>query len=291
MKNEPNQLKISASITKNAFTGGSSSNAKISDGKDKGDRNSNDPINSTKKPFERSLTLDSPGTEVESPLPKTHSVFDVSPTPPVMGKTEQLHFAVRPSSEYSNDSLEDLPSPSALGPGEVSDSSSKEDIKPGDNMENQADNGIFDLTDDCNWIDLDEPWRPVIQRHPDIPAHNESNELKDKDIDATYRQTDLRSTGSTESFAPKTSHIEHSQPPKRPLPFADENQPRSKQRKTPQSNNNFAPFSERVTKLGETLVESNTMDQKPSATEALTKDWNDIDPSLLDEFKDIVNFF
>lgn len=284
-------MKISASITRNAFTGGSSSNAKISDGKDKGDRNSNDPRNPTKKPFERPLTLDSPGTEVESPLPKTLSVFDVSSTPPVMGKTEQLHFAVRPSSEYSNDSLEDLPSPSALGPGDVSDSSSKENIKPGDNTESQADNGIFDLTDDCSWIDLDEPWPPVIQHHPDKPAHNEGNELKDKDIDVTNRHTDFRSTGSTESFAPKTSHIEHSQPPKRPLPFADENQPRLKQRKMPQSNNTFTSFSERVTKMGKTLVESNTMDLKPSATEALTKDWDDIDPSLLDEFKDIVNFF
>lgn len=284
-------MKISASITKNAFTGGSRSNAKISDGEDKGDRNSNDPRNFTKKLFKRSLTLDSPGTEVESPLPKTHSVFDVSPTPPIMEKTAQLHIAVRPSSDYGNDNLGDLPSPSALGLGGVSDSSSKEDTKSGNNTESQADNGIFDLTDDCNCIGLDEPWRPVTQRHPDTPTHNESNALKDKDIDATYRQTDLRSTGSTESFAPKASHIEHRQPPKRPFPFADENQPRSKQRKTLQSDNNSSPFSERVTNLGETLVESNTMGLKPSATEALTKDWDDIDPSLLDEFKDIVNFF
>lgn len=226
-------------------------------------------------PLERPLTPGFLETEVESSLPKVSSVFDVSPTPPITGQTGQLHAATQPSSDYGNDSLDEIPSPSTLVPQGVSTSSTssgkEEDRKPRDNTESQVDHSIFDLTDDCDWIDLDEPWLPVIGPQPATPVQNENNTCKDKGIDATHK------------------------PPKRLFPFTDENRSRLKQRKTLQSNDESTSLSGRLgpelePKLAEILVESNTMNLKSSATEATTENWDDIDPSLLDEFKDIVNF-
>lgn len=243
-------MKISASITKNAFTGG---NAGVSGGKDDLRRKA------------EPLAISSSGTEIETPLPEAPSTVTLTPTPPAMGRTAQLDTVSR-----CDDGFDDLPSPSALVLGGIRNSplDGKGDTNP-----NEADPGLFDFSDDYDWINLGESWP-----QPNNPKQTANNAHKNKSIDVTHQKT--------EPVDPPTTKNRHC---KRPLLSPDSAEPRLKQAKTLKSDDKLASLSEGLGRE-DILVESTTMNAKPATTEP-TKGWEDIDPSLLDEFKDIVNFF
>lgn len=232
-------MKISTSITKNAFTGGNA-------GCGKNDLGQNVEIS-------QPLALSS-STEVEAPLPEVTSTVTLTPTPPAMRKIAQPDTIL--SSDDCFGDLPDLPSPTALVLGGIS-------------------NGALgdDMSDD--WANLDESWM-----EPTTPNRTANDAYKSKSIDAMHQQTESM---AVDRRATKNRHS------KRPLPSPDSVGPRSKQTKTLRSNDQLASLSEGLGR-GDVLVESTTVNAKPATTEP-AKDWEDIDPSLLDEFKDIVNFF
>lgn len=117
---------------------------------------------------------------------------------------------------------------------------------------------LFDLSDDINWA-LDEPWEP-----------------KDK-TNTTDKKKSIHTMQQTVNTDP------HATKSKRPLLSPDIVEACSKQTKTLESNQ-VASLSQ------DGHVYPVTMKTTPAMT-GPTKDWDDIDPSLLDEFKDIVNFF
>lgn len=243
-------MNISASITKNAFAGG---NAGVSGGKDD--------LRQKAEP----LALSSSGTEIETPLPEAPSTVTLTPTPPAMRRTAQLDMIPR-----CDDGFDDLPSPSALILGGINNGplDGKGNTNP-----NEADPGLFDLSDDYDWINLDESWP-----HPANAKQTANHAHKNKSIYVTHQETE-----PVDPFTTKNRHC------KRPLPSPGSTEPRSKQTKTLQSDDKLASLSEGL-RREDILVESTTMNVKPATTEP-TKGWEKIDPSLLDEFKDIVNFF
>ena len=284
-KEEPNQPKISSSITKkDAFTA-----------RNKGENPHS--CSSTVKPSEPSVTLGSQLTEIDSPVPEMPSAFVLSPAPRAVASSARGKAVEQFASDYGDNSFDDLPPPSALI-GDVSDStrnsSKKETKKTSEDME--IDHSIFDWTDD--WIDIDEPWRPVQPATPEESERNASQHgnTKDKPTQAVspviIDLSELDGIDPDNRTLESLCHLDDHQPPKRTVPFVDENGQHAKRSKT---QNKSSTLSQ---KLGGILVETTlgNINKPPSPSSAaamasLPKDWDDIDPLLLDEFKDIVNFF
>lgn len=284
-KEEPNQPKISSSITKKDASA-ASSKIKATERRSKGE----DPhsSSSTVKPSEPSVTLGSQLTEIESPTPEMPSAFVLSPAPaPRAVASSARGEAVEFASDYGDGSFDDLPPPSALI-GDVSNlarNPSKEEKKK-TNEDMQIDHGIFDWTDD--WIDIDEPWRPAQPTTPKESTRNASQhgETEGKPTQAVSPVIiDLSELDGIDPDNQALDSFHH--PPKRTVPFVDENNQQAKRAKT---QNDSSSMSQ---KLGGILVETTlgNINNLPSPSASLSKDWDDIDPLLLDEFKDIVNFF
>lgn len=288
-KEEPNQPKISSSITKkDAFTA-----------RNKGENPHSS--SSTVKPSQPSVTLASQLTEIDSPVPKMPSAFVLSPAsapaPRAVASSARGKAVEQFASDYGDDSFDDLPPPSALF-GDFSDSTRnsnrKEKKKISEDME--IDHSIFDWMDD--WIDIEEPWRPV---QPATPKENERNapqhgDTKDNPTQAVspviIDLSELDGINPDNRTLESLHRLDDHQPPKRTVPFVDENGQHAKRAKTQNESSSLSQ------KLGGILVETTlgNINNLPSsssaaATASLSKDWDDIDPLLLDEFKDIVNFF
>ena len=256
---------------------------------------------STVKRSEPSVTLGSQLTEVESPTSEMPSAFVLSPAPALapraVASSARGEAIEQLASDYGDDSFEDLPPPSALV-GDVSNSrnSSKEEKKK-TSKDMEIDHGIFDWTDD--WIDINEPWRPV---QPATPKKNERSvskhgDTKDKPTQAVSPAiidlSDVDGIDPDNRTLESLHRLDDHQPPKRTVPFVDENGQHAKRAKTQNESSSLSQ------ELGGILVETTlgNINNLPSpssaaaAAKSLPKDWDDIDPLLLDEFKDIVNFF
>lgn len=204
-------MKISASITKNAFTGG---NAGVS-------------AKSQAVEYPQLPDLSSSDTEIE-PLPEAPSTVTLTSTSPER-KPAQVNTVPR------SDGFDDLPSPTDLVLGGLNNG--------------PLEDSLFDLSDDFDWS-VDE-----LLQHS-----NKTTNDREKSIHA-MQQTEA------------TTNI------KRPLLSPDNFEPYSKQIKT----------SDKLGFLsGDIRTDSGAINTKAAEP---TKGWDDIDPSLLDEFKDIVNFF
>lgn len=256
-------MKISASITKHAPT---ASRTKTPD--QKGDSSS-----STIKPSEKSLSLGSQLTDLESPEPGTPSVVAISPVRRVVSAQvghEEL------SSDYGND----LPSPSALLI-DINNSTGKVNGECNDTHQDSKIDGLFDWTDD--WIDIDEPWQPI---RPPTPEQNapQSSDLINQQKQRLCFEDDFQASASFH-------HLDNNQPSKRTVPFAGENQHPFKKKKA-RCESSLSHRREGVL-VGSNATNSMLDDdiKVPSPPAAASKDWEDIDSSLLDEFSDIVNFF
>ena len=290
-KDEQNQPKISSSITKkDAST--ASSKIKTTERRSKGE----DPhsSSSTVKPSEPSVTLGSQITEIESPTSKMPSAFVLSPAPAQAARavvsSAQGKAVEQFASDYGDDSFDDLPPPSALieDVSKLTRNSSKEGKKKA-NEDMGIDHGIFDWADD--WIDIDEPWRPV---QPTTPKENKRKASQHGDTGDKPTQAvspviiDLSELDGIDPDNRALDSFHDHQPPKRTAPFVDENDEHAKRAKTQNESSSLSQT------LGGILVETTlgNINNIPSPSAAsLSKDWDDIDPLLLDEFKDIVNFF
>lgn len=289
-KEEPNQPKISSSITKKDASA-ASSKIKATERRSKGE----DPhsSSSTVKPSEPSVTLGSQLTEIESPTSEMPSAFVLSPAPaPRAVASSARGEAVEFASDYGDGSFDDLPPPFALigDDSNLARNPSKEEKKK-TNEDMEIDHGIFDWTDD--WIDIDEPWRPAQPTTPKESTRNASQhgETKDKPTQAVspviIDLSELDGIDPDNGDLDSLHHLDDNKPPKRTVPFVDENNQQAKRAKTQNESSSLSQ------KLGGILVETTlgNINNLPSPSASLSKDWDDIDPLLLDEFKDIVNFF
>lgn len=231
-----------------------------------------DSSSSTIRPSEKSLSLGSQLTDLESPEPGTPSVVAISPVRRVVS-------AQVGHEELSSDYGDDLPSPSALLI-DINNATVKVDGECNDTHQDSKIDGLFDWTDD--WIDVDELWQPIRPPTPEQSAPQSCETLKH--TRPSPLQDDFQASASFH-------HLDNDQPSKRTVPFADENQQPFKKTKT-QRESSLSRRAESV------IAESNTMNstldddiKAPSPPATMPKDWEDIDRSLLDEFKDIVNFF
>lgn len=256
-KHEPNQLKLSASMAKKGASAGRE------DKEDKSNTRSAQ-VQSVKP------TLESTFTQVEStdPLAMPSGVK-----------------RMQSSSDYGGDDFDDLPSPSALLNGNVSietDDSIKE--KENAREEKQFEKSVFDWDD---WIEIDDPVEPLT------PKQNETNTLQQIDLTSQSPNTLVLSGEEMDSdnrVLCSFHDVEGYQPSKRTIPFVDENRPPLKRTKTNTQCESFPLYHGQ----GEiALVERNGTNPGPRTDKPTSspKDWEDIDPLLLDEFKDIVNFF
>lgn len=243
-----------------------SSSSKASDRGSNGDKRG-----STQKPSEQPITIGSQLTEVESPAPVV-----------VSSSTKRAQS----SSDYGDDDFDDLPSPSALLNGDISSAMSDGNKKENDAHEDVGiDKSVFDWDD---WIN-DDPVEPLT------PKQNETSALQPVDMmnqqihsespgtlgQSTAEEMDLDSR-ALDSF----HNVEDCQPSKRTVPFMDENRNPLKRKKIQRESLSLSQ------EQGEIIpVERNGTNPGTNKPPSLPKDWEDIDPLLLDEFKDIVNFF
>lgn len=255
-------MKLSATIAKGAFT---TSNTKVSGRENKGDKAEK---NNTQKPSVKS-TLESKLTEVEPPDPIV-----------VSSRVKRTQ-----SSDYGDDDFDDLPSPSVLLNGDVSietGDTNKDEKKTREDAE--IDKNVFDWDD---WIEIDDPVEPLT------PRQNETNALQQVDLTiqspSTIAPTEEEMVPDSRALC-SFHDVEDYQPSKRTAPFVDENRHPLKRTKTKIQRESF-PLSHG--QGGLILVERNGANPDPGTNKPSTpsKDWEDIDPLLLDEFKDIVNFF
>lgn len=189
------------------------------------------------------------------------------------------------SSDYGDDDFDDLPSPSALLNGDVSietDDANKEEKKAREDAE--IDKSVFDWDD---WIEIDHPVEPLT------PKQNETNALQEIDLTIQPFSTLVP---TEEGMVPNSralcsfQDVEDYQPTKRTVPFVDENRHSLKRKKTKTQCETFPLSHGQGEKV---LVERSGTNPGPGTNKPSSppKDWEDIDPLLLDEFKDIVNFF
>lgn len=264
-KHESNQLKLSPSIAKKGALSATSS-TNIPGREDKRDKiNTGSTQVPSKKP-----NLESKLMEVESPDPLV-----------VSSGIKRMQS----SSDYGGNDLDDLPSPSLILNGNVSIETDNANREKGNAREDERiDKSVFDWDD---WIEIDDPVEPPT------PKKNDTNELQQINLMHQYPSMLIPSgqeIGPDIRALCSFHDVKHYQPSKRTVPFVDENKQSLKRSKTNTQCESF-PLSHRQGEI--VLVERNGTNPTPGINKPSSspKDWEDIDPLLLDEFKDIVNFF
>lgn len=241
------------------------SNTKVSSREGKEDKAEK---NNTQKPSANS-TLESKLMKVESPDPIVVSSG--------VKRTQ--------SSDHGDDDFDDLPSPSALLNGDVN---IKTDYVTKEGKETREDAGIYKSVFDWDdWIEIDDPVEPLT------PKQNKTDALQQ--VDLTIQSPSILAPTEEEMVPDRRAlrsfqDVKDYQPTKRTVPFVDENRHPLKRMRT-KTQCQILPLSHVQGEI--VLVERNGTNPGPGTNRPSSppKDWEDIDPLLLDEFKDIVNFF
>ncbi|KAH8435304.1 putative DEAD/DEAH box DNA helicase (Mer3) [Aspergillus melleus] len=204
---------------------------------------------------------------------------------------------LRSSSDYGDDSFDDLPSPSALLLGKSTKAPFLGTDKPieAPNME--------DLFKGDDWLFADEPLHLTQTAADDCsPYHNEvvgqgldrdSIPSQKKEVSANNpneSQVSLRIKSSSPEDDTSVNPIFNSPSLS---PDCPKGMGTATKRKLSQIAPNHQEYDHREPKQRLTEKRVSTQDRPSAApgTSTMPPDWDDIDPALLDEFKDIINFF
>ncbi|OJJ40268.1 hypothetical protein ASPWEDRAFT_123002 [Aspergillus wentii DTO 134E9] len=310
-RNEFNQLTLSASITKK--------DAAPPEKEEKLDRrdkaSGRKPSTQTQKPT-LEAKLAGQGTMISTPqVSNAASLMQPTLTDTVERSPSRLSiFDEDSSSDYGDDSFTNLPSPSVLlfeGASNTIRPSYQKEENP--NEVSKVDKSTSESNG--NWIDVEEPRHPVQAPFPgsgqnkkyvidlditnpvDIKEWFPSSETVDPFFEPQRDQTNSQVLEFDEnSLLLAGVGLEDSRGTKRKLSIIDENnesRPGKDEKRVKQNEPHSLSLgqtgvlaeSREVNKNGFVRLETET--QRASAP----KGWDDIDPGLLDEFKDIVNFF
>ncbi|KAF9885198.1 Sec63 [Aspergillus nanangensis] len=192
------------------------------------------------------------------------------------------------SSDYGNDSFSDLPSPSTLLLGTQIQSHSERENK---NKESVMVDELFDMDDGLISIDESPHYLSTKKQGlSPISSPRRHVEMGSATPDAVLRtnKNDIQVvSGGEQCLVDVPKHGEKRRLP--PLTFSSG----EKRTKTEQKEGLFP--TDKPTSNNDTIILKGQNDESGIATSSsldpICKDWEDIDPALLNEFKDIVNFF
>lgn len=210
------------------------------------------------------------------------------------------------SSDYGDDSFDDLPSPTALLLGKTMGTAGQGKDKP---VEAPGIADEFFVGED--WLNSDDSIH-LVQTAADHPPRQETGGgrgLVDDDRQSRGKEAPESSLSELQvspskkgSLIVEDNSANLNPSPSSSSPNCSKGKGRGAKRKLSQTEPNSLMCEERVSKQAETskFPHSNTVwsqvsnQERPSAApgpSTMPTDWEDIDPALLDEFKDIINFF
>ncbi|KAH2544902.1 hypothetical protein KXW97_001735 [Aspergillus fumigatus] len=240
-------------------------------------------------------TKDVESTGINSDITDTGDIFHLS-------FTSHVSKSQCSSSDYGDDSFDDLPSPSKLLVG-FTTGTTQVNEKTRANV-NQCD----DIAEaDDTWTDVDDLFtytvRPSSTNSPEqvkIHTGTSANGKQDQTSVPPDNPVFERSVVSTKNAIPRASETDVGKGLD-PSRVSDEHRERKRglswlcegalsdermEKRTKHNEPGQIPSGQ-----VETALEINTSVQGFANPPEVPKDWDDIDPALLDEFKDIVNFF
>jgi ATP-dependent DNA helicase HFM1/MER3 len=241
-------------------------------------------------------TNDAESTGIDSDITDIGDIFNVD-------STSHVSKPQCSSSDYGDDSFDDLPSPSKLLVG-CSTSTTTQVNEKTETFTSKCD----DITEaDDTWTDVDDLFTYTVQpsstdspEQVKIHTATSATGKQDRTLVPPDNSAFERNAVSNENDIPRTSEtdVDKALDPSR---VSDEHRGRKRNlswqcegvlsvertgKRTKHDDLSQIPRSQ-----VETGIEKSGSDQGSANLPEVPKDWDDIDPALLDEFKDIVNFF
>jgi ATP-dependent DNA helicase HFM1/MER3 len=201
------------------------------------------------------------------------------------------------SSDYGDDSLDDLPSPSAL----LRESGTSFTEFPSTNDKKEPEGGTEDSIFDDLWDIVETPSAETRVQHERVENATKPTELLQENTRPEspvssncvpgIESTPISSLfpGDAGPILANTADFDDSRGQKRKDCPVEEDTENDGKRLKPCTPN--TPLEERSTILSELAAPKQDLAGVQAETSSGQQDWGDIDPVLLDEFKDIVNFF
>jgi ATP-dependent DNA helicase HFM1/MER3 len=253
-------------------------------------------IEARNKSSGKTHTKDAESTGIDSDITDIGDIFNVD-------STSHVSKPQCSSSDYGDDSFDDLPSPSKLLVG-CSTSTTTQVNEKTETFTSKCD----DITEaDDPWTDVDDlftyTFQPSSTDSPEqVKIHTATSATGKQDWTLVPPDNSAfeRNAVSNENDIPRTSDtdVDKALDPSR---VSDEHRGRKRTlswqcegvlsvertgKRTKHDDLSQIPRSQ-----VETGIEKSGSDQGSANLPEVPKDWDDIDPALLDEFKDIVNFF